>query len=176
MKYPFPETRRTSMATTLGSRSRIYRSTEDPALSPNSTLLDMFPYPSGTGLHISATRRDTLRYGHCKSLQANVQDFNVLHPMGFDAFGLPTERQAMKEQIHPRKRSRKGIWQRLLDVSLRCSGFDYDWSREVNDHRPATTSSGRSGSSLKIYNSWYDSEEQDARVRSANSMSFRIHV
>src|SRR5512136_23496 len=78
--------------------SGLHRTTFDPN-KPKFYALDMFPYPSGSGLHV----------GHCEGYtatdiiarQKRMQGFNVLHPMGWDAFGLPAERAAVRENLHP---------------------------------------------------------------------------
>ncbi len=100
---------------------------------PKHYVLDMFPYPSGEGLHV----------GHPKgyigsdiySRFERMRGHNVLHPMGWDAFGLPAENFAIKHQIHPRLAVEKNIARYKEQLSL--LGFDYDWSREVNTTDPA---------------------------------------
>jgi leucyl-tRNA synthetase len=103
----------------------------DPA-KPKFYALDMFPYPSGSGLHV----------GHCEGYTATdiitrwkrMQGYNVLHPMGWDAFGLPAENYAIKTGIHPRITTEKSIanFRRQID----SVGFCYDWDREVNTTDP----------------------------------------
>ena len=99
---------------------------------PKYYVLDMFPYPSGQGLHV----------GHPKgyvgsdvvSRYKRMQGFDVLHPMGWDAFGLPTERQASKEGIHPAvvtERNTKTFAQQLKKL-----GLSYDWDREICTSNP----------------------------------------
>ena len=104
----------------------------DPA-KPKFYVLDMFPYPSGSGLHVGHpegyTATDIIaRYRRMKG-------YNVLHPMGWDAFGLPAEQHAIKTGEHPRVNTARNIvnFKRQLD-SL---GFNYDWNREVNTTDPA---------------------------------------
>lgn len=95
-------------------------------------VLDMFPYPSGDGLHA----------GHTKGYVANdilarmkmMQGYNVLHPMGWDAFGLPAENYALKNKVHPRKAVEKNI--KKFKSQLEKIGFTYDWSREINTTDP----------------------------------------
>lgn len=125
---------------------------------PKYYVLDMFPYPSGAGLHIGHpegyTATDIIaRYKRMKG-------FNVLHPMGFDAFGLPTERYCMKNNIHPTEATKKNVenFKRQLD-SL---GFGYDWEREVNTTEPEYYK-WTQWMFLKIYNSWYDKNLDKAR-------------
>ena len=114
------------------SKKKIYK-TKDPragsgqAQNPKYYILDMFPYPSGDGLHV----------GHPKgyiatdviSRMKRMQGRNVLHPMGFDAFGLPAENFAIKKKIHPEVAVSKNI--KRFKEQLGVIGLDYDWSREV---------------------------------------------
>ncbi len=103
------------------------------ASKPKFYALDMFPYPSGSGLHV----------GHCEGYTATdiitrwkrMQGYNVLHPMGWDAFGLPAENYAIKTGIHPRVTTEAAIanFRRQID----SVGFCYDWDREVNTTDPA---------------------------------------
>ncbi len=107
--------------------SSVYRTTDD-AKKPKAYVLDMFPYPSGEGLHV----------GHPKgyiatdifSRHARMQGKNVLHPMGWDAFGLPAENYAIKNKVHPRKAVEKNVAR--FKEQLQKIGLDYDWSREIN--------------------------------------------
>jgi leucyl-tRNA synthetase len=95
-------------------------------------LLDMFPYPSGSGLHVGHpegyTATDILaRY-------SRMRDFDVLHPMGWDAFGLPAEQHAIKTGTHPAKTTQENI--ATFKRQLRMLGLSYDWSREVDTTDP----------------------------------------
>ncbi len=109
-----------------------YRSAED-ATKEKAYVLDMFPYPSGEGLHV----------GHPKgyiatdvvSRHARMQGKTVLHPMGWDAFGLPAENFALKNKVHPRVAVEKNIAR--FKEQLQKIGFDYDWSREINTTDPS---------------------------------------
>ncbi|MDX2023662.1 MAG: leucine--tRNA ligase [Deltaproteobacteria bacterium] len=110
----------------------LHKTPFDPT-RPKFYALDMFPYPSGAGLHV----------GHCEGYTATdiitrwkrMQGFNVLHPMGWDAFGLPAENYAIKTGIHPRETTYTAIanFRRQID----SVGFAYDWDREVNTTDPA---------------------------------------
>lgn len=112
-------------------KASIYK-TKDASKKPKYYVLDMFPYPSGEGLHV----------GHPKGYIATdvlsrfkrMSGFNVLHPMGWDAFGLPAENYAIKNKIHPEKAVKKNI-ERYKD-QLSMIGLDYDWSREINTTDP----------------------------------------
>jgi leucyl-tRNA synthetase len=109
----------------------IYKTTETSD-KPKFYVLDMFPYPSGEGLHV----------GHPKgyiatdvvSRMKRMQGFNVLHPMGFDAFGLPAEQYAIKMKTNPAVAVAKNVAR--YKKQLEILGFDYDWSREVNTTDP----------------------------------------
>lgn len=111
--------------------SGIYRA-EDGSQKPKTFVLDMFPYPSGEGLHV----------GHPKgyiatdiySRHMRMRGHNVLHPMGWDAFGLPAENFAIKHKVHPRAAVQKNI--ATFKEQLANIGFDYDWSREINTTDP----------------------------------------
>src|SRR3984957_12328030 len=114
-------------------------------------ILDMFPYPSGAGLHVGHpegyTATDILaRY-------KRAQGFNVLHPMGWDAFGLPAEQYAVKTGKHPRKTTEENI--ATFKRQIQSLGFSYDWSREL-----ATTDPDyfrwTQWIFLKLYNSWFN--------------------
>ena len=112
-------------------KSEIYK-TSDTQDKPKYYILDMFPYPSGAGLHV----------GHPKGYIATdvtarmkmMQGFNVLHPMGWDAFGLPAENYAIKNKVHPKFAVEKYI--KVFKTQLEKIGFTYDWSREVTTTDP----------------------------------------
>ena len=117
------------------TRKKIYRtqnSAEVGLRQKKFFVLDMFPYPSGEGLHV----------GHPKgyiatdviSRMKRMQGHNILHPMGFDAFGLPAENFALKKKIHPEVSVKKNI--KRFKEQLGLIGLDYDWSREVNTTDP----------------------------------------
>jgi leucyl-tRNA synthetase len=120
-------------------------------------ILDMFPYPSGAGLHVGHpegyTATDILaRY-------KRAQGFNVLHPMGWDAFGLPAEQYAVKTGQHPRQTTEENIAN--FKRQIKSLGFSYDWSREL-----ATTDPDyfkwTQWIFLKLYNSWFNPETNKA--------------
>ena len=95
---------------------------------PKYYVLDMFPYPSGAGLHVGHpegyTATDVLaRY-------KRMQGYNVLHPMGWDAFGLPAERAAMRDNIHPAVITKTNVDN--FRRQIKSLGFSYDWDREVS--------------------------------------------
>ncbi len=111
--------------------NKTYQTSEDFSL-PKQYILDMFPYPSGEGLHVGHPRGyiATDVYSRMKRMQG----YNVLHPMGWDAFGLPAENFAIKNKVHPRVAVEKNIAR--FKEQLSVIGFDYDWSREINTTDP----------------------------------------
>ena len=121
------------------------------SLPPKYYILDMFPYPSGAGLHVGHpegyTATDILaRYR--RSL-----GFNVLHPMGWDAFGLPAEQYAVRTGQHPRITTEQNIAN--FTRQIQSLGFSYDWSREVNTTDPDYCR-WTQWIFLQIYNSWFN--------------------
>jgi leucyl-tRNA synthetase len=120
--------------------------------------LDMFPYPSGDGLHVGHPEGYTAT--DIVSRAARMQGKSVLHPMGFDAFGLPAEEHAIKTGEHPRKQTEKNI--ATFRRQLKSLGFSYDWSREL-----ATTDveyvRWTQWIFLQIYDTWFDAEQQKGR-------------
>jgi len=111
--------------------NKTYKTPEDHD-KPKYYVLDMFPYPSGSGLHVGHpegyTATDILaRY-------KRMNGFNVLHPIGWDAFGLPAEQYAVKTGTHPRETTEKNI--NRFREQLKSLGFSYDWDREVNTTDP----------------------------------------
>ena len=111
--------------------NKIYE-TKDSSEKPKQYILDMFPYPSGEGLHVGHPRGyiATDVYSRMKRMQG----FNVLHPMGWDAFGLPAENFAIKNKVHPRVAVEKNVAR--FKEQLALIGLDYDWSREINTTDP----------------------------------------
>jgi len=123
----------------------------NPGDIPKYYILDMFPYPSGAGLHVGHpegyTATDILaRY-------KRMRGFNVLHPIGWDAFGLPAEQYAIKTGQHPRITTEANVAN--FKRQIKSLGFSYDWSREVN-----TTDPGyfrwTQWIFLQLYNSWFN--------------------
>jgi leucyl-tRNA synthetase len=122
----------------------------DPS-KPKFYILDMFPYPSGAGLHVGHpegyTATDIVaRYKH-------MCGFNVLHPMGWDAFGLPAEQYAIKSGQHPAITTHENV--ERFKKQLRRIGFSYDWQREINTTDPRYYK-WTQWIFLQIYNSWFN--------------------
>ncbi len=105
---------------------------DDRAKEPKSYVLDMFPYPSGEGLHVGHVEGYTA--SDIISRYQRMNGKNVLHPMGWDAFGLPAENYAIKMKVHPRLVVEKNI--KNFTKQLRSLGFSYDWQREINTTDP----------------------------------------
>ena len=124
---------------------------------PKFFVLDMFPYPSGAGLHV----------GHPEGYTATdiiarykrLRGFNVLHPMGWDAFGLPAEQYAIKTGQHPAITTRENVAK--FKDQLKRIGFSYDWQREINTTDP-TYYKWTQWIFLQIYNSWFNPETNRA--------------
>ena len=124
---------------------------------PKYYVLDMFPYPSGAGLHV----------GHPEGYTATdiiarykrFLGFNVLHPMGWDAFGLPAEQYAIKTGQHPVITTRENVAK--FKTQLKRIGFSYDWEREINTTDPAYYK-WTQWIFLQIYNSWFNPETKKA--------------
>ncbi|MES2416088.1 MAG: class I tRNA ligase family protein [Patescibacteria group bacterium] len=136
---------------------KVYK-TENPSKKKKFYVLDMFPYPSGAGLHVGHPRGyiGSDVYARMKRMQG----YNVLHPMGYDAFGLPAEQYAIEHKIHPRKAVEKNI--KTFRGQLDKIGFSYDWSRQVNTTDPEYYK-WTQWIFLQIYNSYYDTEKNKAR-------------
>jgi leucyl-tRNA synthetase len=128
----------------------------DPA-KPKFYVLDMFPYPSGAGLHV----------GHPEGYTATdiiarykrMRGFNVLHPMGWDAFGLPAEQYAIKTGQHPEITTRENVAK--FKSQLKQIGFSYDWEREVNTTDPHYYK-WTQWIFLQLYNSWFNPKKNKA--------------
>jgi leucyl-tRNA synthetase len=125
---------------------------------PKSYILDMYPYPSGAGLHVGHpegyTATDIL------SRFRRMKGHNVLHPIGWDAFGLPAERYAMQTNIHPRITTEQNIANFRRQIKM--LGLSYDWAREVDTTDPAYYK-WTQWIFLKMYGSWYDVRARRAR-------------
>ncbi|MDQ3277271.1 MAG: leucine--tRNA ligase [Bacteroidota bacterium] len=118
---------------------------------PKYYVLDMFPYPSGAGLHVG----HPLGYiaSDIFARYKRLKGFNVLHPMGYDAFGLPAEQYAIEHGVHPAESTAKNI--ATFRSQLDKIGFSYDWSREVNTSNPAYYK-WTQWIFLQLFKSWYN--------------------
>ena len=110
--------------------NKTFRAVEDPAIPKDKRryVLDMFPYPSGQGLHVGHPEGYTATDIFCRYLR--MSGFNVLHPMGFDAYGLPAENYAIQTGTHPAVTTAANI--NRFREQIKTLGFSYDWDREVD--------------------------------------------
>ncbi|MBS1507795.1 MAG: leucine--tRNA ligase [Bacteroidetes bacterium] len=144
----------------------VYKVSEDTS-KPKYYVLDMFPYPSGAGLHV----------GHPLGYIASdivarfmrLKGFNVLHPMGFDAFGLPAEQYAIEHGVHPAKSTADNILN--FKSQLGKIGFCYDWSREVQTCDPKYYR-WTQWIFLQIFDSWYNRKNKKAEKISSLTWIF----
>ncbi len=129
---------------------------------PKYYVLDMFPYPSGAGLHVG----HPLGYifSDIFARYKRMKGFNVLHPMGFDAFGLPAEQYAIQTGQHPEKTTKDNI--ATYQKQLEKIGFSYDWSRQVSTCEPDYYK-WTQWIFLQLYNSWYNLAEDKANAITA---------
>ena len=139
------------------AENHTFEAQTDPS-KPKYYVLDMFPYPSGAGLHVG----HPLGYiaSDIYSRYKRLRGFNVLHPMGYDAFGLPAEQYAIQTGKHPEETTTKNI--KRYREQLDRIGFSYDWSREIRTCDPAYYK-WTQWAFLKMFGSWYDNALQKAR-------------
>ena len=139
------------------AENHTFEAQTDPT-KPKYYVLDMFPYPSGAGLHVG----HPLGYiaSDIYSRYKRLRGFNVLHPMGYDAFGLPAEQYAIQTGKHPEETTEKNIarYREQLDRI----GFSYDWSREIRTCDPDYYK-WTQWAFLKMFGSWYNNDLQKAR-------------
>ncbi|HAC23005.1 MAG TPA: leucine--tRNA ligase, partial [Porphyromonadaceae bacterium] len=137
--------------------NKVYK-VQDDASKPKFYVLDMFPYPSGAGLHVG----HPLGYiaSDIYSRYKRLQGFNVLHPMGYDAYGLPAEQYAIQTGQHPEITTKKNIerYREQLDKI----GFCYDWDREVRTCEP-NYYKWTQWAFIKMFNSYFDTAAQKAK-------------
>ena len=135
----------------------VYKVTENKD-KPKYYVLDMFPYPSGAGLHVG----HPLGYiaSDIYSRYKRLQGFNVLHPMGYDAYGLPAEQYAIQTGQHPEVTTKQNIarYREQMDKI----GFSYDWSREIRTCDPEYYH-WTQWAFIKMFNSYYCNDEKQAR-------------
>ena len=110
--------------------SEIYKA-DDDSKKEKRYILDMFPYPSGAGLHVGHVESYTATDIYSRCLR--MKGYNVLHPQGWDAFGLPAENYAIKTGVHPSKTTQEAI--KTFKRQMNSLGLSYDWSREINSSK-----------------------------------------
>jgi leucyl-tRNA synthetase len=137
-------------------KNKTFRAEADPS-KPKYYVLDMFPYPSGAGLHVG----HPLGYiaSDIYSRYKRLKGFNVLHPMGYDAFGLPAEQYAIQTGTHPAVTTEKNVarYREQMDKI----GFSYDWDREVKTCDPAYYK-WTQWTFIQLFNHWYDLKTRKA--------------
>ncbi len=131
-KYPFGQIEKKWQD--YWEKEKTFKVSEDPAFPKEKRkyVLDMFPYPSGAGLHVGHPEGYTATDIYSRYLKMN--GYNVLHPMGFDAFGLPAENYAIKTGTHPHVTTLKNI--ENFTRQLKSLGFSYDWDRLISTCNP----------------------------------------
>jgi leucyl-tRNA synthetase len=138
-------------------REKTFRAVERPGV-PKRYVLDMFPYPSGEGLHVGHPEGYTATDMWCR--YQRMRGFNVLHPMGWDAFGLPAEQYAIQTGTHPRVSTNRNIDN--IRRQIKRLGFSYDWDREL-----ATTDveyvKWTQWIFLVLHDTWFDAAQQRGR-------------
>ena len=137
-------------------KTAIYKVVEN-LNKPKYYVLDMFPYPSGSGLHVGHP------LGYISSdvfaRYKTLKGYNVLHPMGFDAFGLPAEQYAIQKGVHPEITTEKNI--ETFVQQLKNIGLSYDWERTVNTSNPEYYR-WTQWIFLQFFNSYFDNREKKA--------------
>src|SRR5438552_9434502 len=118
----------------------------------------MFPYPSGAGLHVGHPEGYTATDILCR--YKRMRGFNVLHPMGWDAFGLPAEQYAIQTGTHPRETTQNNIANFRRQIKM--LGFSYDWQREVDTTDPGYFK-WTQWIFLVLHDTWYDHEQKKGR-------------
>ncbi len=137
---------------------RVFHAIDCDVNRPKYYVLDMFPYPSGQGLHVGHPEGYTA--SDIVARYKRMKGFNVLHPMGFDAFGLPAEQYAIQTGTNPKVTTQKNIDN--IRKQIKSLGFSYDWQREVNTTDPKYYK-WTQWIFLKFFNSYFDEVEQKAK-------------
>ena len=139
---------------------KTFKSTEDPAFPKEKRMyvLDMFPYPSGSGLHVGHPEGYTATDIVCR--YKRMKGFNVLHPMGWDAFGLPAEQYAIQTGTHPAVVTNENC--DTFRRQIKSLGLSYDWDREINTTDPGYYK-WTQWIFIRLYNTWFDEKLQKGR-------------
>jgi len=132
--------------------------TEDDFSKPKYYVLDMFPYPSGSGLHVGHPEGYTAT--DIVARYKRMKGFNVLHPMGWDAFGLPAEQYAIETGTHPSLTTQNNCDN--FRRQIKSLGLGYDWDREINTTDPGYFK-WTQWIFIRLYNTWFDEETQKGR-------------
>ncbi len=137
--------------------NKTFKTTLDTS-KPKFYALDMFPYPSGAGLHVGHPEGYTA--SDIMSRYKRMKGFNVLHPMGWDAFGLPAEQYAIQTGTHPAITTKKNC--DTFRRQIKALGLSYDWDREINTTDP-NYYKWTQWIFIKLYNTWFDKKLQKGR-------------
>ena len=138
--------------------NKVFKAQDCDKSKPKYYVLDMFPYPSAQGLHVGHPEGYTA--SDIVARYKRMKGFNVLHPMGWDAFGLPAEQYAIETGTHPTKTTQRNI--ENMRRQIKSLGFSYDWDREVNTTDP-NYYKWTQWIFLKLFNSYFDEKEQKAK-------------
>lgn len=136
---------------------KTFKTNFDPS-KPKYYVLDMFPYPSGAGLHVGHPEGYTAT--DIVSRYKRMKGFNVLHPMGWDAFGLPAEQYAIQTGTHPAVITNVNCDNFRRQIKM--LGLSYDWDREINTTDPKYYKWSQ-WIFIRLYNTWFDNEQQKGR-------------
>ena len=138
------------------AKKEVYK-TENSTKKKKMYVLDMFPYPSGAGLHVGHPRGyiGSDVYARMKRMAG----YNVLHPMGYDAFGLPAEQYAIEHKVNPERAVEINV--KTFERQLSIMGLSYDWTRKVNTTDPEYYK-WTQWIFLQLYNSYYDTKKDKA--------------
>ena len=144
--------------------------------APKFYVLDMFPYPSGAGLHVGHPEGYTATDIVARYMR--MRGYNVLHPMGYDAFGLPAEQYAVEHGVHPRVTTEQNIAN--IERQIKMCGFSYDWSRRLST-TDVEYYQWTQWIFLQLFNSWYDPRADAARpisqlVEALQSGKYRVDL
>ena len=132
-------------------QNRTFRALDLDRSRTKLYVLDMFPYPSGAGLHVGHPEGYTATDILCR--YKRMRGFNVLHPMGWDAFGLPAEQYAVQTNTHPQITTQANI--DTFRRQIKSLGFSYDWDREIDTTDP-NYYKWTQWIFLQLYDTWYD--------------------
>jgi leucyl-tRNA synthetase len=150
-------------------KHKTFRTADDFSNPNKFYVLDMYPYPSGAGLHVGHPEGYTAT--DIVARYKRMKGFNVLHPMGWDAFGLPTEQYAIQTGTHPAVTTRKNC--DTFRRQIKELGLSYDWDREINTTDPGYYK-WTQWIFIKLYNTWYD--EKTDRGRDINELPIPLDV
>ncbi|HER09201.1 MAG TPA: leucine--tRNA ligase [Bacteroides sp.] len=139
-------------------KNHTYRTTDDLSNPNKFYVLDMFPYPSGSGLHVGHPEGYTAT--DIVARYKRMKGFNVLHPMGWDAFGLPAEQYAIETGTHPAQITNKNCDN--FRRQIKALGLGYDWEREINTTDPGYYK-WTQWIFIRLYNTWFDHAQQKGR-------------